>query len=74
MCLAIGTIRVGFFSTYTMQVELFDTLQRKMVRRIVGWRCIDGEPWGETMRIMSDRVEITRHLYDWQYWSQRFFP
>ena len=54
------------------QVALLDTLQRKMVRRIVGWRRIDGEPWDETMRKMRDRVEGARHLYDWKCWSQRF--
>ena len=32
------------------QVEDLDILQRKMIRRIVGWRRIDGEPWDETMR------------------------
>ena len=55
------------------QVEVLDALQRKMLRRIVGWRRVDGEPWDETMRRMRDRLERARRLHNWQRWSYRFF-
>ena len=44
-----------------------------MLRSIVGWRRIDGEPWDETMRRMRDRIESGRQLHKWQLWSHRFF-
>ena len=55
------------------QVESLDILQRKMLRSIVGWRRIDGEPWDETMRRMRDRIESGHQLHKWQLWSHRFF-
>ena len=55
------------------QLDILDALQRKMLRRIVGWRRVDGEPWDETMRRMKKRIEDARQLYNWQLWSCRFF-
>ena len=54
------------------QIEELDILQRKMLRRIVGWRRIEGEPWEDTMKRMRDRVENARTLYNWTSWSHRF--
>ena len=54
-------------------VEELDILQRKMLRRIIGWRRIEGEAWDETMRRMRDRSDHAHQLYPWQIWSYRFF-
>ena len=55
------------------QIDEIDVLQRKMLRRIIGWRRIKGEAWDETMRRMRDRLESARGLYAWHSWSYRFF-
>ena len=54
-------------------VEELDILQRKMLRRIIGWRRVDGEGWDETMRRMRDRMDDAHQLYQWSTWSYRFF-
>ena len=38
------------------KLEAFCILQRKMVRRIVEWRRVDGESWRETMIRMNARI------------------
>lgn len=53
------------------EIEELDVLQRKMLRRIVGWRRIEGESWDVTMRRMRTRLEHGRTLYDWKDWSYR---
>ena len=73
MRFAFNIIALVCFPLSRGQVEDLDILQRKMIRRIVGWRRIDGEPWDETMRRMRDRVDDARRLYNWQSWSYRFF-
>ena len=54
-------------------VEELDILQRKMLRRIIGWKRIEVEPWDEIMRRMRDRSDHAHQLYPWQIWSYRFF-
>lgn len=54
------------------QIDTLDVLQRKMLRRIVGWRRVEGEPWDDTMRRMRHRLQNARNLYDWKNWSHRF--
>ena len=44
-------------------LQKFDILQRKMMRRIIGWRRIDGEDWNGTMKRTNDRLEQRQHLY-----------
>lgn len=34
-----------------------DRIHRKMLRRIIGWRCLDGEPWEKTMKRMNEKME-----------------
>ena len=46
-----------------------DILQRKMLRRIVGWRRQENEPWEETMRRMNRRLEFGQKLHFSQPWS-----
>jgi len=53
------------------QIEGIDILQRKMLRRIVGWRRIENEPWDTTMSRMRDRLDNARTLYNWKTWSYR---
>ena len=50
-------------------LQKLDILQRKMLRRIVGWRRIDGEDWKATMKRMNDRLEQGHNLYVCQPWS-----
>lgn len=53
-------------------MNILDQLQRKMLRRIVGWRRIPGESWEDTMRRMKLRLE---HAQDQHYidpWSRRW--
>ena len=43
---------------------------RKMLRNIVGWRRLEGEPWPDTMRRMRDRVSNLMqqtNLRPWEY-------
>ena len=53
-------------------MEELDILQRKMLRRIIGWRRIEGEAWDETMRRMRDRSDHAHQLYPWQIWFYDF--
>ena len=43
-----------------------------MLRRIVGWRRIDGEDWKETMKRMNDRLMEAQRLYFCASWSMIF--
>ena len=53
-------------------LQKFDILQRKMLRRIVGWRRIDGEEWKDTMKRMNDRLEEAQRLFFCEPWSMIF--
>ena len=50
-------------------LQKLDILQRKMLRRIVGWRRIDGEAWKETMKRMNNRLEEGQRLFFCEPWS-----
>ena len=54
------------------RLKSLDVLQRKMLRRIVGWRRIPHEPWRETMQRMNQRLEKAQFLYFCQPWSTTF--
>ena len=54
------------------QIEDMDRLQRKMLRRIVGWRRIDGEEWKDTMKQMNLRLSRVLDLHYCQSWSISF--
>ena len=47
-------------------------LQRKMMRRIVGWRKIPGEDWRDTMVRMNRRLQTAQVQYYCEPWSIRF--
>ena len=44
-------------------------LLMKILRRIVGWRRIDGEHWRETMKQMNDRLEEGQRLFFCEPWA-----
>ena len=54
------------------QIKDMDRLQRQMLRRIVGWRRIDGEEWKETMKRMNLKLSRGLDLYYCQPWSISF--
>ena len=51
------------------EMESLDILQRKMLRRIVGWVHVEPEEWCETMRRMRTRVDAALRLYPMEAWS-----
>ena len=53
------------------QVESLDILQRKMLRRIVGWARQGDEEWSETMRRMRMKVDRALCLYPVEAWSKQ---
>ena len=53
------------------QLESLDVLQRKMLRRIVGWVRISTEDWCETMRRMRDKVDAAMRIYTVEPWSSQ---
>ena len=46
-------------------------LQRKMLRKIVGWVRVKDEPWEDTMRRMKHRVEYGLSKYRIKAWNER---
>ena len=48
-----------------------DVTQRKMLRRIVGWRRIPEEPWDITMHRIKLRVNDALHQHQVKPWSLR---
>ena len=55
-----------------VQVESLDTVQRRMLRLIVGWVRTGEEPWADTMRRMRDRVARAMHIFPVEPWSTQF--
>lgn len=53
----------------TVQVESIDTVQRRMLRLIVGWVRTGDEPWADTMRRMRDRVARAMSIFPIEAWS-----
>ena len=53
-------------------INEMDQLQRKMIRRIVGWRRKGEESWQDTMRRMRERVNTAERQYKCHEWSQCF--
>ena len=51
------------------KIEQMDILQRKILRRIIGWRRIEDESWKGTMERMNLRMGNARKLYDCKDWS-----
>ena len=54
---------MAVFPTTRGQIEDMDRLQRQMLRRIIGWRRVDGEDWKDTMKRMKLRLERGQDLY-----------
>ena len=49
-----------------------DVIQRRMLRRIVGWRRNEGEPWRDTMIRMNERLARADRLYHCELWSMAY--
>ena len=60
------------FPMLRSQLEALDILQRKILRRIVGWRSLPDESWEATMSRMKRRLEHGQMLYYCEPWSIRF--
>ena len=54
------------------RLRALDVLQRKMLRRIVGWRRIEDESWRSTMQRMNERMQHGQTLYYCKPWSMAF--
>ena len=54
------------------KLDQLDILQRKMLRRIIGWRRVEDEPWRDTMKRMNQRMEHAEQLYTCKVWSNVF--
>lgn len=57
--------------TATQQKRIW-AIQRKMLRKLVGWRRIADEPWQDTMRRMKYRVEHAQRGYFVESWELRW--
>ena len=53
-------------------LKAMDVLQRKMLRRIIGWRRIDTESWRDTMLKMNQRLLFGQSLHFCEPWSISF--
>ena len=51
--------------------EKLDVVQRKMMRKIVGWVRVPEEPWEDTMRRMKGRVDNALGQSKLKTWSLR---
>ena len=49
-----------------------DITQRKMLRRIIGWKREAGEDWHATMTRMQHKMNAAKDLYEWQAWSDAY--
>ena len=54
------------------KIKELDRLQRKMLRRIIGWRRTPNEDWHDTMKRMNDRLENAQSLYYCEDWSSKY--
>ena len=54
------------------RLQELDRIQRKMMRRIVGWRRIEDEDWSITMKRMKTRLEWGQTLFYCEPWTIRF--
>ena len=54
------------------RLEMLDTLQRRMLRRIVGWRKLADESWHDAMVRMNERVARAEQLHPMEAWSRLY--
>ena len=71
------TLHFFVFGTIVLRIikiglqELYK-LQRKMMRRIIGWRRIENEDWSMSMKRMKDRLDQGHRLLYCEPWSIGF--
>ena len=65
------TILFGLSSCAMTRARMcsLDTLQRRMLRKIVGWTRVVDEPWEDTMRRMRLKVDSALTEYPMEDWS-----
>ena len=56
-----------------LMLEELARLQRKMLRRIIGWRRLPNESWRQTMTRMNQRLEHANQIYHCEEWSIKYF-
>ena len=59
-------------SMMKLKLQEIARIQNKILRRRLGWRRVDDEPWNETMTRMNLRLEHGQALYYCQPWSMMF--
>ena len=79
-----GTFATVYFSGKTSSAFLLNTIQteyihpntgmkeRKIMRRIIGWRRTSGKDWKITMARMKQRMETAQNYYYCVSWSEKF--
>lgn len=63
-----GLVALPLSSTSLQKIEV---VQRKMLRKIVGWVRLQGESWEATMHRMKDRVEDALKKHPVMLWRRR---
>ena len=59
-------------SMFRIHFQDLDRLQRKILKRILGWRRIAGEDWNDSMLRMNQRFSRAEQLYVCQRWPISF--
>ena len=54
-----------------ISLQKIEVLQRKMLRKLVGWVRLKDEPWEDTMRRMKHRVDHALSKYPIKMWKER---
>ena len=73
MCVSPSVLfALSVFPVKKSQLLALDILQRKMLRRIVGWRRLPDESWRDTMVRMNTRLQHASSLYYCESWMSKF--
>ena len=73
--MSVSPTMIYDLSTFLMtlgKLKELDRLQRRILRRIIGWRRIDGEEWRTTMIRMNGRLSRANQIYARKSWSSSF--
>ena len=63
---------LGACALSTQHMESLDVLQRRMLRRMVGWARLADEEWSVTMRRMRGRIDAALRIFPLETWSTQF--
>ena len=70
-CTPVAIFGLSVIALTRKDLDEVNVLQRKIMRKVVGWRRCDGEPWENTMRRMKHRLEAGLKLYHVDKWANR---